>query len=373
MRGQHRRWRLLSATAVTTLAVALALAGCGGSRSASSTSAGDKAAAPAPANGAGGAAQAGKAGDLSAGGKDTTGGGTALGGAAGAPAQVPGDSAQRDIVYTGAISVRVTSVDEAASKLAGMVSVAGGFIGNDQRTLNNDQSTATITIRVPVDKFTGLVDQVGKLGTEESRQISAEDVTAKMIDLESRIKTQQASVDRIRVLLAKAQSVSEIATIEGELSRREADLESLQAQQRSLADLATYSTVTVSLLGPLASVAAPAKPRTGFLAGLSSGWHALLDSLGVLLTILGAVLPFAVALGVPAWLVVRWLRRRSRRQAPPVPAYAAVPAGRPGPAAPGVPPGLLTPAGAPAAGPPPAGPAPAAPVPAGPPAPTTRT
>jgi len=328
MRRQHRRGRLLAATLTAALAVAVVLAGCSSSSS-SRTSAG---AAPAQQQATGG----GAANDLAAPGAAAAGGGGtagkqeaggALGGPAVVPAQVPGDTPQRDIVYTGAITVRVANVDVAASKLAGLVTVTGGFIGNDQRTLDADQSTATITLRVPVDKFSGLVDQVGRLGTEQTRQISAEDVTAKLVDLDSRVKTQQASVDRIRLLLAKAQSVTEIATIESELSRREADLESLQAQRRGLADLATYSTVTVTLLGPLAAVSTPKKPDTGFLAGLAAGWRALLRSLGVVLTLLGAVLPFAVAIGVPVWLVLLVLRRRSRRRA--VPAGVTVAAATP--------------------------------------------
>jgi hypothetical protein len=48
----------------------------------------------------------------------------------------------------------------------------------------------------------------------------------------------------------------------------------------------------------------------GFLAGLRDGWDAFTSSATVLLTVLGAVLPFAallVVLGVPLLL---WLRRR---------------------------------------------------------------
>jgi hypothetical protein len=107
--------------------------------------------------------------------------------------------------------------------------------------------------------------------------------------------------------------------LEGELSKREADLEALQARQRTLADQTAQATVTVTLVGSDAPVVVPAS--TGFVAGLRSGWDAFAGALVVALTVVGAVLPFAVVL-VPAALLVRWWVRRRTTQTPaaPVPA-----------------------------------------------------
>jgi hypothetical protein len=38
------------------------------------------------------------------------------------------------------------------------------------------------------------------------------------------------------------------------------------------------------------------------VAGLKGGWHAFVSSVKVLLTILGALTPFVIAIGVPVWL-----------------------------------------------------------------------
>jgi Domain of unknown function (DUF4349) len=152
-------------------------------------------------------------------------------------------------------------------------------------------------------------------------------VTAKLVDLNARLKTQRASVDRIRALMTQAKTLTDVTMLESELSRREADLESLESQQRELADLAALSTISVTLLGPEAALAKPAKPEGGFLGGLKSGWHAFVDSLRALLTVIGAVLPFAVAIGVPVWLVVYFLRRRRPRRSVPEPVATTPPPG----------------------------------------------
>ena len=120
-------------------------------------------------------------------------------------------------------------------------------------------------------------------------------------------------------------SVAQIVSIEGELTQREADLESLEAQMRSLTDLTSLSTITVTLLGPEAKVVPkPAVHHKGFVAGLKSGWHTFVDSVTVLLQVIGALLPFLIAIGIPLWIILALVRRR-RQRAQPVVVVAATP------------------------------------------------
>jgi hypothetical protein len=284
-------------------------AGCGASGSTSSNS--DAGGAPA-AGKAAAPAQPGGVADNAAG-QDAA--------AKAGPAQLPTDQpVQRSIIYTGTITLRVDDVPAAAATIAALATGAGGFVGGDQRQLDADQSTATLTLRVPAEKFASTLDAIGRDGREKSRSISTNDVTATVIDLDARLKTQQASVDRMRDLLAKAQSITDVATVEAELSKREADLESMQAKQRNLADLTALSTITVTLLGKDATT--PKPPVTGFVGGLQHGWHAFLAAVDGLLTVLGALLPFLVVLGIP---LLVWLRLRRRRRATGSPASPALP------------------------------------------------
>jgi hypothetical protein len=273
----------------------------------------------------------------------------------GAPAKFQVDD--RAIVYTGTITVRVKDdVDRKADEAAGIATAAGGFVGSDKRTIGDGRSEASLTLRVPAARFGAVVDQLAKLGAEEHRDVNTEDVTEAVVDVDARIASQQASVTRTRALLAQARTIGEIVSVESELTKREAELAALQAKKRRLSDLTTLSTITATLLGPDAKLPND-KPETGFVAGLKGGWKAFLASMEVLLTVLGALLPWVIALGIPIYAIIWLIRRFGRRNRPTrATPYAAAPAGpQPVPAAATAGPSATTSPGATA---PPAQPAP---------------
>jgi hypothetical protein len=345
MRPLLPRGHRATALVIVGLALAAGSTACSGGAHSTADSSGARQGAPqdgAAGNAAGDAGQGAGPAAPAQGGKAQAGGGNAQavpGAAAGKPGQPDqGAAAGRSIVYTGSITLRVPDVDRAATAVEGLAAEAGGFVGGDDRNIDSQRSTATVVLRIPAGKFGGILDEISKSlpgGREQSRKVSTEDVTETVIDLDSRIQSQQASVDRVRALLARAQSLTDITSIESQLAQREAALESMQAQKRSLDDLTTLSTVTVNLLGPEAAVSTPPKHETGFWGGLKGGWHAFTGTLRVVLVILGAVLPFAVVVGVPTLLVL-WLRRRRRLGRPPQPAVPPQPAAPAEPAAPAV-------------------------------------
>jgi hypothetical protein len=162
-----------------------------------------------------------------------------------------------------------------------------------------------------------VVNDLAKLGKEVSREIKTEDVTEQVVDVTSRIATAQASVERVRALLARATTLGEIVSLESEVAKREAELESLKARLAKLTSLAAMSTITAVFVKDTPVRNGPEEEDpSGFVAGLKGGWESFTDSLQVLLTVLGALLPWFVALGLPALLVVALLRRTAARRHP---------------------------------------------------------
>ncbi|MGZ4596020.1 MAG: DUF4349 domain-containing protein [Actinomycetes bacterium] len=317
MRTRHG----LAAATLTALAAAALLAGCGGGGGGST----DKTSVSVPRAAAGGSANASASarGDSkAASGQLATGDESSDGGASSTSARVlpPG----RDIVYRGQLSVRVKDVNAAAARAESYATSVDGLVFAEETTTDTGPggaSTATLTLRVPPTQFRPLLDRLGRLGKQLSRSQTAEDVTTQAVDLESRLSSQRRSVARIRALLDRATTIGQIVQVEGELARREADLESLEAQQKKLKDLTDLATIELSLTSPGTRPAVVRKTTDlGFLSGLRDGWNAVAAVLLVTVTAVGAALPFVILLalvGIPAWFLVR--RRNAPAAAAPPP------------------------------------------------------
>jgi hypothetical protein len=188
---------------------------------------------------------------------------------------------------------------------------AGGEVDADDRSAGA-QPSATLVVRVPPTQLRRVLDAFGRLGRERSRQLSTQDVSAKVADVTARVASARAAIARLRQLYARAVKVADVIAIESELATRESDLESLEAQQRALARQTSTAVVTLSLRSGPAPAAAQ-RHRTGFIGGLRNGWDAFTATISALATALGAVLPFAVLLvllGAAARLL--WVQLRSR-------------------------------------------------------------
>lgn len=220
-------------------------------------------------------------------------------------------AAGRDIIHTVSLSVETDDVATAAANATTIALSAGGWIA-DETTHGDDE--AHLTLKIPVDAHIRAVGEIEGLGDVVERTRSAEDVTDQVVDTESRIDSQRASIARTRDLLQSATDIDQIIRIEDELSRREADLDALLRTREELSALSSMATIDVTFSTSIAEEPAQA---TGFLAGLRGGWDAFVGAMGAAATVLGALLPFLVTaaiLGLP----VLWWRRRHHRATPVV-------------------------------------------------------
>ena len=229
----------------------------------------------------------------------------------------------RAVISTGTVTLRSKDVGQARFDVQKVVDGLRGEISDEQTStdLEGRVDRSRLVIRVPSQFFDEAMQDLGKVADLRSAKRTSEDVTTEVIDIDVRVRAQEKSLERIELLLARAQNLRDIIAIESQLTRRQAELDSLKAQQAYLADQTSLSTITV-FLERTEKKAAPVEPEeAGFVAGLERGWDALGRAATVLATGLGAVLPFMVLLlllGVPTWLLVRSLLRR--RQPEPIPA-----------------------------------------------------
>ena len=182
---------------------------------------------------------------------------------------------------------------------------------------------AELLLRLPSATLTETLEELRALGEVEELTLQTDDVTREVQDLDARITALRSSVERLLALQDAAATVEDLIDLETAISDRQGQLESLEAQQRYLADQVDLSTLRLTLGS---DATAPVDDPDTFLTGLIAGWESLVAVGSGLLVIAGVLLPWLAVLGVLALatlLVVRGARRRRGHAADQAPAAGA--------------------------------------------------
>ena len=307
---------------VVVLALGALLAACAGAASAP----GDELARRGPASAAAGAT----AGPVPAGGQE--GSGSQALGPDGQPLTPGTDPAAfRDgskIIRTGSLQLEVGDVRTALTAARTAIQNMGGYIGGSQQYRDGDNDVATITYRIPVDRWEEALDALRSLGEPVGEQTDAADVTAQIIDLDARIRNLKASEAALVRHLTDAARVADVLEIESRLSDVRGQIEQLSAQKASLDDQVAYATLSVTFGVEVQAVREAAErwdPKTEIdQAGASLvGFLQLVASAGIWLGIVGLPIVIMVTLIVAVGLfVARRLGLLRRAAGPPPPAAA---------------------------------------------------
>lgn len=164
-----------------------------------------------------------------------------------------GRADDRKISKSGGLWIRVDSVEESRRAVERIVSESNGRIEESRAT---EDKRVFLRCRVPASGLEAVMDAIASLGDVRGRDVASQDVTDEYLDLDVRLKNAITLRDRLRSLLGKASKVEEILAVEKELSRIQAEIESMQARFDRLKSQVEESTLAVTLerervLGPL--------------------------------------------------------------------------------------------------------------------------
>ena len=249
-----------------------------------------------------------------------TGGGTAT-----TSPRVAPETVDRALIIEVTVGLEVDDVANAVNEVIGLARTNGGELSASSVDLSDPEfAGGDLVFRLPpeqTDAFIAALDP--GIGRRTQLQTSTEDVTLQVTDLEVRIETARASLDRVQALLAEAKDLGEVIALESELTERQTVLEQLLAEQTYLEGRVAMSTVMVHLsAAPTEEVATESD---GIGDAFRKGWDGFVTFLGGVVRFVGYTLPFLLLFGVGglvAWRVSRRVVRRNRSAAPlhpPVP------------------------------------------------------
>lgn len=220
-------------------------------------------------------------------------------------------------IYTATLQLETTGFDEAVSSLTELVDGSGGWVSSS--SVSNQSSSyryADLTVRVPVEKYRDFLTQAGELCHLLYTQEYVDDVTEAYYDTAGRLETQQIKLERLQNLLAQAEKMEDIITIESAISETEQMIDSLSGTLQHYDSQVDYATVNISLqeVGKLSNVEEPTATLGGRLAAaFTSGCRSFLTAAEDLLVALVYSWVWLVILAAAVIVVVRRLKKRGVR------------------------------------------------------------
>lgn len=245
--------------------------------------------------------------------------------AAPAPGSEPGDgqtAAFRDdakIIRTGTLSLKVDDLDAAVGAGRDTVRTMGGYVGASRQTNDGENSFASVSYRIPADRWDDAVAALRRLGTLLGEETDAVEVTGQVIDLEARIRNLRASETALQGIAATATKITDVLEVEKRLSEVRGQIEQLEAQLADLEDRAGFGTLTVTYGIEVVAVTQAARGfdpatevdrATGSLIDILQG----LTTAGIWFAIVW--LPILLAIGLIVAVVLFVLRRLGVIQRP---------------------------------------------------------
>ena len=235
-----------------------------------------------------------------------------------APAAAEGEDPDTAVVITGRISIVAADPVVAASEATTIVTDAGGRVsGRTERSAEDGgQASAELTLRIPADVIEEVRSDLGDLGEVKETSLESTEVGSIQRHLDARITTLRASIARYTEWLGTASETTDLIELETAIAERQTELESLEAQSRTLEDQVAMSTITLNLSS---AYIAPVTAPQNFGEALVVGWNGFGAFWGAMLIAIGVGLPWlvlvaAIVAGV-IWLVARNRRRQALRPA----------------------------------------------------------
>ena len=174
---------------------------------------------------------------------------------------------------------------------------------------------ATLTVKVPPAELGGVLIGLDQLGTVLSTNQQAQDVTDQLVDLAVRIRNAEQSVDRVRGFLEATTDLRQMVDLEGELTRRQTDLEQLLATQANLSERVSLSTLTIDVYPATAAPEPVDESSDGIGDAFRSGLDAFLGVMFAVGFVLAVLAPFLALAALV--LAIAWLVAKPRRRPPP--------------------------------------------------------
>lgn len=232
-------------------------------------------------------------------------------------AATPAD-AGRKIIRTSSLDMVVLHPAEAAEEIEAVAEKMGGYVVSSAAA-GQTAAFATLTVRVPAERFEQARAQIRKLGVRiENERVDAQDVTRQYVDQDARIRNLKAEESQYLAILRQATTVKDMMAVSEKVSEVRGEIEQQQAEFSALSQQVDTVAIAISLRTESEAQVFGLNWRPGYQLKLAM--HDGLESVATYATAMATILFYLPAVllwtgtillaGVGGWRTVRWAKKR---------------------------------------------------------------
>ena len=232
--------------------------------------------------------------------------------------------ANRKLIQTVNMDVETEDLDAVLQQIDSRIAELNGYIENSNVQNGSAYSGrryryADMTIRIPAKDLEIFINKVGEVSNIVSSRKSVEDITLSYVATESRVKALQTEEARLLELLAQAETMDDLLTIESRLTDVRTELEQVASALRVFDNQVDYATIhfNISEVKEYTEVVEPETVWQRIGIGFKKSLKNVADFLENLFVFLVVSVPYLAVIAVlPAMLVliVYFRMRRKRRK-----------------------------------------------------------
>lgn len=226
---------------------------------------------------------------------------------------------ERLIIRNADLTVVVDDTVESMAAIEQLVKGVEGWIVASNIWEYEGVKRGNISVRVPFDQLDSFLSDVRALVNEVTNEsISGQDVTEEYVDLQAQLTNLEATADRVRSFLDEARTVEEALDVNRELGRLEGEIERITGRMKYLESSARQSLVSIDVIPD--ELARPVtvggwRPEGTARDAIQLLVNTLQWLADVLIFLALFLVPVALVLGAPIFVLIRLRRRRRKKQA----------------------------------------------------------
>ncbi len=159
----------------------------------------------------------------------------------------------KKIIKTATLKLEVKDFKGYNDNVHKTVKQFGGYIAQEEQNLTDEKSETVISIKVPVDQFETMMNQLPGAGIKVlERKINTEDVTGEVVDTKSRLEAKKQMRLKYLEFLKQSKNMEEVLQVQNEINSIQEEIESAAGRIGFLSHQSSYSTINLTFFQPLA-------------------------------------------------------------------------------------------------------------------------